>query len=68
MVTTLVLLVAAWAAMVPLVLALARLLGRMSSPVEAVGPVGAEPDVAENVVALVPRPRNRLDATARSAA
>ena len=68
MVTTLALLVAAWAVMVPLVLALARLLGRMSSRVEAVGDVTVEPDVPENVVALVPRPQNRLDATARSAA
>ena len=68
MVTTLALLVAAWAAMVPLVLALARLLGRLSSRVEAVGDVTVEPDVPENVVALVPRPQNRLDASSRSAA
>jgi hypothetical protein len=63
--STLALLVAAWAVTVPAVLGLARLLGRLSAPEAA--PLDApavEPAAADNVVALVPGPRNRLASAA----
>lgn len=61
MTSTLVLLVAAWAVTVPAVLALARLLGRMSTPAPAPAHEAAAPSAhADNVVALVPRPQNGL--------
>jgi hypothetical protein len=55
--------------MVPLVLALARLLGRLSTPrPEAPAVVVVAPALPENVVALVPHPQNRLDSGSRRAA
>ena len=64
MVSTLVFLVAAWAITVPAVLGLARLLGRLSAPAPAVAALATSdavpPAPADNVVALVPRPRNAL--------
>lgn len=70
MVSTLLLLLAAWAVTVPAVLAAGRLLGRWSAPRPAeAGPAeveGEEPP--ENVVPLVPRPQNRLAAADRRAA
>ena len=62
MTSTLALLVVAWAVTVPAVLGLARLLGRLSAPAAA-PPLArreVEPAPADNVVALVPRPRNGL--------
>jgi len=62
--STVLLLLALWTLSVVVVLALAELLGRLTTPVvteaearEAVRPVG-------NVVPLVPRPRNVLDRAA----
>ena len=65
MLPTLLLLVAAWAVTVPAVLGLGRLLGRMSAP-PALAPVAPEPapPAADNVVPLVPRPQNGLEARA----
>ncbi len=60
MTSTLVFLVAAWAVTVPAVLGLARLLGRMSTPAPKREQDAAPPARADNVVALVPRPRNGL--------
>jgi hypothetical protein len=61
MTSTIVLLVLAWAVTVPVVLGLARLLGRLSSPEPVEVPVAPAPaPPADNVVALVPRPRNAL--------
>ena len=65
MVTTLVLLVLAWAVTVPVVLGLARLLGRVSGPRRAAAPaevrsVEKADDPPDNVIALVPRPQNAL--------
>ena len=64
MLSTILLLLALWAASVAVVLALAQLLGRLSTPVvteaeaaETVRPTG-------NVVPLVPRPRNELQRAA----
>ena len=64
MLSTILLLLALWTASVVVVLALARLLGRLTTPVvteerapEAVRPPG-------NVVPLVPRARNELQRAA----
>ena len=64
MLPTLLLLVAAWAVTVPVVLGLGRLLGRVSAP-PALAPAAPEPaPPADNVVPLVPRPQNGLEARA----
>jgi hypothetical protein len=75
MVSTLLILLAAWAVTVPAVLGAARLLGRWSTPrVESrVGWATAAPPeesdgAGDNVVPLVPRPRNRLAPADRRAA
>ena len=71
MVTTVVLLLALWAFTVPAVLGLARLLGRVSTAApraDAQAPALEDPAAAENVVALVSRPQNRVyDSTRRAA-
>jgi hypothetical protein len=61
-VSTLLLLLLAWAVTVPAVLGLGRLLGRLSTPrVEGEAPAVEVELRPDNVVALVPRPQNRLD-------
>jgi hypothetical protein len=66
-ISTLLLLLAAWAVTVPAVLAAGRLLGRLSTPrVEEVAAERAPPP--DNVVPLVSRPRNRLSPAERRAA
>ncbi len=61
MTSMLVLVVLAWAVTVPVVLGLARLLGRLSSPEPVEAPEAPLPTgTADNVVPLVPRPQNAL--------
>ena len=69
MLTTLLLLVAAWAGVAVAVLALGRLLGRLSSPrAEVPRETARAPEAAAgNVVPLVPRPQNELVARRRAA-
>ncbi len=61
MLSTLAIVLVAWAVMVPAVLGVARLLGRLSAlPARGAVAVEAPPAAEDNVVALVPRPRNGL--------
>ena len=65
---TVLILLAIWALTIPAVLGLARLLGRLSGPrPTATAPEAGDAPQADNVVALVPRPRNRLVAPRRAA-
>ena len=70
MASTVFLLLLAWAAMIPLVLGAARLLGRLSTArtIEEEPVAEARVDRGANVVALVPRPQNELVAPRRRAA
>ena len=70
MVTTVLLLLALWAFTVPAVLGLARLLGHVSTRTPKADAQSASTEDAppENVVALVPRPQNRLHDSSRRAA
>ena len=65
MLSTLLLLVALWAVTVPAVLALGGLLSRVSAPRVAFAE-GEEEAPPDNVVPLVPRPQNGLEALRRA--
>ena len=65
MLSTLLLLVGLWAVTVPVVLGLARLLGRISAPPVAENAAREPVRPAGNVVPLVPRPQNALVAVER---
>lgn len=75
MVSTLLLLLAAWAVTVPAVLVAGRALGRWSAPRPARDVFAPQSEVSavsadepDNVVALVPRPQNRFAPADRRAA
>ena len=70
MAATVLILLAIWAVTFPAVLALARLLGRLSAPRRLAEPAEASVEragEADNVVPLVPRPQNGLVAPRRAA-
>jgi hypothetical protein len=62
--TTLLILVVAWLVTIPLILGLARVLGRVTTSRSAGAPRAAaappQPEADDNVVPLVPRGRNAL--------